>query len=83
MDAERCEWAEGDELMTEYHDNEWGVPDHDDRKLFELLTLLSKARRRDFRGVPFCTGAAATVTRSPVLRSNASRNLERRTLKSC
>ena len=39
MDAERCEWAEGDELMTEYHDTEWGVPNHDDRKLFELLTL--------------------------------------------
>jgi len=35
----RCEWADSDELMAEYHDTEWGVPVHDDRKLFELLTL--------------------------------------------
>jgi len=36
----RCEWAAGgDELMLAYHDEEWGVPSHDDRHLFELLTL--------------------------------------------
>jgi DNA-3-methyladenine glycosylase I len=36
----RCEWADGgDELMRAYHDEEWGVPSHDDRHLFELLTL--------------------------------------------
>ena len=36
----RCEWtAGGDELMLAYHDEEWGVPSHDDRHLFELLTL--------------------------------------------
>jgi DNA-3-methyladenine glycosylase I len=36
----RCEWAVGsDELMLAYHDEEWGVPSHDDRHLFELLTL--------------------------------------------
>lgn len=35
----RCEWAEGDTLLKEYHDNEWGVPEHDDRKLFEVLIL--------------------------------------------
>ena len=34
----RCEWAK-DDLMIEYHDNEWGVPVHDDRKLFEFLIL--------------------------------------------
>jgi len=34
----RCEWAK-DELMIEYHDKEWGVPEHEDRKLFEFLTL--------------------------------------------
>ena len=34
----RCEWAKS-ELMIEYHDNEWGVPVHDDRKLFEMLIL--------------------------------------------
>ena len=35
----RCEWAGKDPLMIEYHDKEWGVPLHDDRKLFEFLVL--------------------------------------------
>jgi DNA-3-methyladenine glycosylase I len=36
----RCEWVtEGDPLYVAYHDEEWGVPSHDDRHLFELLTL--------------------------------------------
>jgi DNA-3-methyladenine glycosylase I len=35
----RCGWANGDPLMTRYHDEEWGVPVHDDRRLFEMLTL--------------------------------------------
>jgi DNA-3-methyladenine glycosylase I len=36
----RCAWAEGsDELMLAYHDEEWGVPSHDDVHLFEMLTL--------------------------------------------
>jgi len=35
----RCPWAEANPLMTRYHDTEWGVPVHDDRRLFELLTL--------------------------------------------
>jgi DNA-3-methyladenine glycosylase I len=34
----RCAWAQG-ELMTRYHDEEWGVPVHDDRRLFEFLIL--------------------------------------------
>jgi DNA-3-methyladenine glycosylase I len=34
----RCEWAKTD-LSIAYHDNEWGVPVHDDRKLFEFLIL--------------------------------------------
>jgi DNA-3-methyladenine glycosylase I len=37
-DLERCAWI-GSDLMREYHDNEWGVPLHDDRKLFEFLVL--------------------------------------------
>lgn len=36
---ERCQWAGDDPLMVEYHDGEWGVPVHDDRKLFEMLIL--------------------------------------------
>ena len=35
----RCEWAGTDPLYVEYHDTEWGVPVHDDRKLFEFLIL--------------------------------------------
>jgi DNA-3-methyladenine glycosylase I len=37
--SKRCAWANGDTLMEAYHDREWGVPLHDDRALFELLTL--------------------------------------------
>ncbi|MCP4580866.1 MAG: DNA-3-methyladenine glycosylase I [candidate division Zixibacteria bacterium] len=35
----RCEWPGSDELMRQYHDIEWGVPVHDDKKLFEFLLL--------------------------------------------
>ncbi|MFI5046898.1 MAG: DNA-3-methyladenine glycosylase I [Acidimicrobiia bacterium] len=38
-DRVRCEWAGDDPLMVAYHDDEWGVPEHDDHRLFELLTL--------------------------------------------
>lgn len=34
-----CTWPGNDLLMIEYHDKEWGVPVHDDRKLFEYLVL--------------------------------------------
>ena len=36
---ERCGWSGTDPLYIKYHDEEWGVPVHDDRKLFEMLTL--------------------------------------------
>jgi DNA-3-methyladenine glycosylase I len=35
----RCFWAEGDPLMAAYHDEEWGVPLHDDRRWYEKLLL--------------------------------------------
>lgn len=35
----RCQWCGTDPLYTAYHDNEWGVPVHDDRRLFEFLIL--------------------------------------------
>lgn len=35
----RCPWAVDDPLYTAYHDQEWGVPSHDDRHLFEMLNL--------------------------------------------
>ncbi|RPH55989.1 MAG: DNA-3-methyladenine glycosylase I [Acidobacteria bacterium] len=34
-----CKWAGDEPLMRRYHDEEWGVPVHDDRRLFEFLTL--------------------------------------------
>ncbi|HEY5267975.1 MAG TPA: DNA-3-methyladenine glycosylase I, partial [Candidatus Saccharimonadales bacterium] len=52
----RCEWCVNDQDYIQYHDKEWGVPLHDDQKLFELLTLegaqaglswLTVLRRRD------------------------------------
>jgi len=36
---ERCPWCEGFDLYREYHDREWGLPQYDDRGLFELLIL--------------------------------------------
>lgn len=38
-DKNRCAWATSDPLYIRYHDDEWGVPLHDDRKLFEFLIL--------------------------------------------
>jgi DNA-3-methyladenine glycosylase I len=35
----RCDWAGTDPLYVAYHDTEWGVPQHDDRRLFEMLIL--------------------------------------------
>jgi DNA-3-methyladenine glycosylase I len=35
----RCPWCLSSELMIKYHDEEWGVPVHDDRKLFEFMVL--------------------------------------------
>lgn len=37
----RCPWCGADQLYREYHDREWGVPLHDDRRLFEMLLLES------------------------------------------
>jgi DNA-3-methyladenine glycosylase I len=35
----RCAWADSSDLMKAYHDTEWGMENHDDRSLFELLIL--------------------------------------------
>ncbi|MGA9363089.1 MAG: DNA-3-methyladenine glycosylase I [Bacteroidota bacterium] len=35
----RCPWPTSDPLYIDYHDKEWGLPVHDDRKLFEMLVL--------------------------------------------
>jgi len=39
MAPQRCPWSTGSQLYLEYHDFEWGVPLHDDQKLFEMLVL--------------------------------------------
>ncbi|HEV3017730.1 MAG TPA: DNA-3-methyladenine glycosylase I [Burkholderiaceae bacterium] len=39
MSKVRCKWAQSNELLMAYHDKEWGVPVHDDRRLFEMLNL--------------------------------------------
>jgi len=39
MEPERCAWCGIDPLYVRYHDHEWGIPLHDDRRLFEMLIL--------------------------------------------
>lgn len=39
MNVRRCSWVGSDPLMVAYHDAEWGVPLHDDRRLFEFMVL--------------------------------------------
>jgi DNA-3-methyladenine glycosylase I len=39
MENKDCTWPSKNPLMIEYHDKEWGVPLHDDRKLFEFIIL--------------------------------------------
>jgi len=58
----RCSWCGNDPLYVSYHDSEWGVPEHEDRKLLELLTLegaqaglswITVLRRRDAYKIAF------------------------------
>ncbi|MFC4559874.1 DNA-3-methyladenine glycosylase I [Virgibacillus kekensis] len=39
MSIQRCEWVTDEPIYIDYHDNEWGRPVHNDRKLFEMLSL--------------------------------------------
>ena len=41
VQQKRCDWVGSDALMQKYHDTEWGVAVHDDKKLFEFLVLES------------------------------------------
>lgn len=81
MDRPRCGWAGTDPLYQRYHDEEWGVPLHDDRHLFEMLilegaqaglawiTILRKreAYRRAFEGFDPARVAAFDEARLQVL----------------
>ncbi|MBN1638246.1 MAG: DNA-3-methyladenine glycosylase I [Ignavibacteriales bacterium] len=39
MNIKRCDWPGDNQLMQKYHDEEWGVPLHNDKKLFEFIVL--------------------------------------------
>lgn len=39
MEIKRCDWCLKDDLYIQYHDTEWGIPQHNDTKLFEMLIL--------------------------------------------
>ena len=41
MNKKRCTWAGPEEIYIKYHDEEWGIPTHDDKELFEMLVLES------------------------------------------
>src|SRR5256884_6874177 len=69
---QRCGWGEGDPLLVDYHDREWGVPVHDDRLLFEFLVRegakagrsgMTILRRRDDYGKAFRDFDPAAVGR--------------------
>ncbi len=68
----RCAWCGADALYQAYHDTEWGVPLHDDRALFELLTLegaqaglswITVLRKRDNYRAAFANFDPAVVAR--------------------
>ena len=89
----RCEWAGSDPLYIAYHDSEWGVPVHDDHRLFEMLilegaqaglswiTILRKreAYRRAFAG--FDAARVARFTAARVERLLADPGIVRNRLK--
>ena len=91
--AERCAWCGTDPLYVAYHDDEWGVPVHDDRHLFEMLVLegaqaglswLTILRKREsyrkaFHG--FDIEAVARYTESDVARLLADPGIVRNRLK--
>jgi DNA-3-methyladenine glycosylase I len=68
----RCAWAESDPLMRAYHDEEWGVPQHDARMLWEMLMLegfqaglawITVLRKRDAFRAAFANFDPAKVAR--------------------
>lgn len=68
----RCPWCEGDELYVKYHDEEWGLPVHDDQRHFEFIVLegaqaglswLTILKRREGYQRAFADFDAAAVAR--------------------
>lgn len=89
----RCAWCTSDPLYREYHDREWGVPNRDERHLFEMLTLESaqaglswltvlrkrEGYRRAFSGFDPCLVAA--FDQADVLRLMSDTGIVRNRLK--
>ena len=47
----RCPWAEADQLSQRYHDDEWGVPSHDEHHLFKMLILEGQQAGLSWHGI--------------------------------
>ncbi len=74
----RCDWSLSDPIYVKYHDEEWGVPIHDDKKLFEFLVLegaqaglswLTILKRRQGYKKAFCNfnaGRVAELTKKDI-----------------
>lgn len=89
----RCGWVTTDPLYLAYHDTEWGVPEHDDRKLFELLilegaqaglswlTILRKRENYRQAFVHFDAGKIATFGETQVAALLANQGIVRNRLK--
>src|SRR4051812_41646824 len=92
-DKKRCGWCLSDPLYIKYHDLEWGVPVHDDRKLFEFLILegaqaglswLTILKRREGYRKAFCNFKVEQVSKlgeSDVLRLMKDASIIRNQLK--
>ncbi|MFH1732281.1 MAG: DNA-3-methyladenine glycosylase I, partial [Planctomycetota bacterium] len=93
VEARRCAWANSDPLYIAYHDDEWGVPVHNDRTLFEMLVLegfqaglswLTILKKRDaFRKAfgRFDPRKVARYTRRDVNRLSKKKDIVRNRLK--
>ena len=57
---ERCPWCLGNEKMIRYHDEEWGVPVHDDQKQFEFLMMEVMQCGLNWKNVKFFEPALTT-----------------------
>lgn len=91
--VKRCPWAGNDPDYIAYHDNEWGVPVHDDAKLFEMLVLegfqaglswLTILRKRPAFRLAFCqwnTGRVARFTEKDIRRLLENEGIVRNRLK--
>lgn len=62
---QRCGWVSQDPLYIAYHDKEWGVPETDGKKLFEMICL--EASRPGYRGLLYSRNGKIIATLSTIL----------------